>query len=320
MEILFLGTSSGTPTKTRNVSAIALRQQHSKYWYLVDCGEGTQHQLMRMGLSLNKLQIIFITHVHGDHCYGLPGLLASAAMAGRTEPLKIVAPAGVETFFSVLQEATQLRLSYDIEFIDVESLSDGIVGKAFDIEALALSHRVPSFAYAFVENKLPSKLNITKLKQDNIPSGPAWGQLQKGLSVVLPDGREVLGSDYQLTANTARKIIIAGDNDSPELLAEAAKTSKVLVHEATYTEDVLLQVGSGPQHSSAKRVAQFSESVGIDNLVLTHFSPRYKEKNDDGYSIDSIYAEAQQYYKGNLFLANDFDTFCLDAEGVLQRK
>jgi len=112
MEITLLGTSSGTPTKTRNVSGTAIRKANSKSWYLVDCGEGTQHQILRTNLSLNHLQTIFITHIHGDHCYGLPGLLASAALSGRTVPLTIVGPRAINDFFTAIQKTTQLRLSY----------------------------------------------------------------------------------------------------------------------------------------------------------------------------------------------------------------
>lgn len=134
MEIVFLGTSSGTPTKMRNVSGVAVKMVSSKIWCLVDCGEGTQHQILHTSLSLNSLQAIFITHLHGDHCYGLPGLLASAATQGRTEPLIIVCPAAVRDFILATQQTTQLTLSYPINFVIVEQVGGAVAIDEFDVE------------------------------------------------------------------------------------------------------------------------------------------------------------------------------------------
>ena len=119
---MFLGTSSGTPTKQRNVSAIAIKKANAKSWHLIDCGEGTQHQILHTHLSLNTLSSISITHIHGDHCYGLPGLLASAAMAGRTDPLLIIAPQGIQRFIETTCQLTELQLPYKINFLAVETM------------------------------------------------------------------------------------------------------------------------------------------------------------------------------------------------------
>lgn len=321
MEIIFLGTSSGTPTKTRNVSALAIKRVNSKQWCLVDCGEGTQHQVLRTNLSLMNLGTIFITHVHGDHCYGLPGLLASAAMAGKTDTLTIVGPRDIQDFVEGASRATQLRLPYPIEFLAVDQwqdLSTPFPGcEEFDVRATLLSHRVPSYGYSFMENDLQPKLNVAKLKADNIDSGPLWGRIQKGSDVLLSDGREVSAADYLLAARKPREIIVAGDNDMPSLFVEAAKTADVLLHEATYTEDILQKVGAGPQHSSAKRVAIFAEDVSFRSLILTHFSPRYQDNTEVSPSILDVETEARAHYSGNLFLANDFDSYHLKSNGEL---
>ncbi len=313
MEFIFLGTSSGTPTKTRNVSGIAIKKANSKSWYLVDCGEGTQHQILHTKLSLNSLKVIFITHVHGDHCYGLPGLLASATMLGRTAPLIIIGPSAIKEFVETIQQITQMRLSYEINFINVETVSELIDVKQFDIEIIALSHRVVSFAYKFIEKNIQTKLNIDKLKQDGIEAGATWGHLQKGKDVLLPNGTKLKSKDYLLEITKPRKVIVSGDNDNPSLLTEAAKQANVLIHEATYTEYVAEKVGKIPQHSDAKRVAKFANHISIPNLILTHFSPRYQ---DNG-SIKEIENEARNFYEGNLFLAHDFDHFYLKVDGSL---
>ena len=321
MELIFLGTSSGTPTKTRNVSAVAIRRANSKAWCLVDCGEGTQHQVLHTSLSLNNLQAIFITHVHGDHCYGLPGLLASAGMAGRQEPLWIIGPPEIKTYFDAVQKTTQLWLPYQLEFKSVTDIEGMLLHNKidFDIEVVPLSHRVPSYAYGFSEKETKPGLDAEKLREAGIPQGPLWGNIQQGQDVVLPDGREIIAKEYWLPTRKPRKIIIAGDNDTPTLLTTSAKTADVVVHESTHTGDVALKMGDGPQHSSAKIVAEFAHESRIKNLILTHISPRYQENRDTSPSIADIEAEAKSYYHGNLFVANDFDVFHLNKKGALNK-
>ncbi|MDX2503158.1 MAG: ribonuclease Z [Gammaproteobacteria bacterium] len=317
MEIIFLGTSSGVPTKHRNVSALAVKMVRSKAWYLVDCGEGTQHQILHTHLSLNNLQAIFITHMHGDHCYGLPGLLASATMSGRKDILTIIGPDNIREFIENTQTTTQMRLSYNINFINIENISPGYQVNDFIIEVVELSHRVPSFAYCFIEKNISGKLNIQKLKDKGIEPGPVWKQLQLGKDSVLSNGDLLISKDYILDARKPRKIIVAGDNDNPGLLAKSSKSATVLIHEATYTAEVADKVGKGPQHSSAKIIAQFAMDYSISNLILTHFSPRYQNTNKEGLSISDVESEAGNFYNGNLFLANDFDTFHLKQDGEL---
>jgi len=321
MEIVFLGTSAGTPTKTRNVTGLAIHRVNSKKWCLVDCGEGTQHQLLHTKLSLTQLQAIFITHIHGDHCYGLPGLLASAAMQGRTEPLWIVGPSKIQAFIELMQTAVHLNLNYDIKYkcIDESDTILGDLGIEFDVETINLSHRVPSVAYSFSENRLSNKLDVEKLAQDKITRGKLWGELQQGLDVQLDDGRIIFAQDYLLPLQNPRKIIISGDNDDPSLLTQAAKTANLLVHEATYTEDIAIKVGAGPQHSYAKLVAQFAHDINLDNLVLTHFSPRYQNAINSSPSIFDIENEARSVYHNKLFLANDLDRYILNKQGDLTK-
>jgi ribonuclease Z len=319
MELLFLGTSSGTPTRTRNVSALALRSAGTKQWYLVDCGEGTQHRILQTSLSPLNLGAVFITHVHGDHCYGLPGLLASAGLLNRTAPLTIAAPAAIERYVRGVMETTELHLPFDIDFIVIDDAADIHAFDDVDIRATALSHRVPSFAYSFTEKSVERKLDADRLVRDRIPSGPLRALLQQGQDVTLDDGRQVRAEDYLLAPRKPRKIIVGGDNDTPRLLAQEAGSADVLVHEATYTEAMLQKVGPGPQHSSAKRVAEFAEEAHLANLVLTHFSPRYQEQGSPGLSLADIEQEAKSAYHGNLFLARDFDHYRLDQQGVLAR-
>ena len=320
MELRFLGTSSGTPTKTRNVTALAVKRRQSRDWYLVDCGEGTQHQLLRTPLSVQSLRGIFITHVHGDHCYGLPGLLASAGLFGRTEPLLLAGPRAIEGYVDAVRRHTDLHLPYAIDFRAVdEAPPHGTVWSdaAFEVSAHPLSHRVPSFAYAFTETPGEPPLDVAALEARGVPRGPLWSQLRRGEAVHAPSGELLDPRDFLRPAPPPRRIVVGGDNDTPALLHDACRSAQVLVHEATYTEAALAKAGPLPQHASAERVARAATLAGLPNLVLTHFSARFADDTTRSPSIADIEAEARAAYAGRLFLARDFDVFTLDADGVL---
>lgn len=314
--IQMLGTSSGVPTKTRNVSGTALTLPNSKDWVLIDCGEGTQHRLLHCNLSLLKLKAIFITHVHGDHCYGLPGLISSAAMAGRSEPLLIVAPREIETFYNAVKTTTQPHLTFELIFIESHKMNKLKLGST-NVSATELSHRVPSHAFCFDVVRTERKLITDKLEQAGIPKGPVWGKLQKGEDVTLEDGAKLSHQNFVNEIEIQRKVIIAGDNDDPSLLASAVKNADLLLHEATFTEEILKKVGSRPQHSSAKRIAMFAQEQDIPNLMLTHFSARLTGTTDS-LEEDPIAREAKSYYQGNLFLAQDLDKYELGRDGTFK--
>lgn len=319
MEFTFLGTSAGTPTRSRNVTGLALCPSRPKPWYLVDCGEGTQHQLLRTRYSLMRLQAIFITHIHGDHTFGLPGLLTSASMLGRSEPLDIIAPIQVKQLINAVIDNSDSSLNYPLNFIDSEAPDFYWQDEHVHVTNVPLSHRVPCHAFIFNERNLERQLLQDKLREDGIGAGPEWGELQKGHDVLLEDGRLLRSDDYTHIPRTARRLIIAGDNDSPDLLSDAGKGCHVLIHEATYTQDVADRVGPWPQHSSAEQVARFAQQADLPNLVLTHFSSRYQGGPGGTPHINQLAAEAMQHYKGRLFLAQDFDSYRLEKDLSLSR-
>ncbi len=314
MDFTFLGTSAGTPTRARNVTALALSHSGHKPWYLVDCGEGTQHQLLRAHHSVMQLRAIFITHIHGDHTFGLPGLLTSASMLGRTEPMDIIAPIQTHRFITTTLENSDSSLSYPLNFIDSEAPDFYWQDDHFTVTAVALSHRVPCRAYVFTERNLERQLRQDKLRNDGVEPGPSWGELQKGHDVTLEDSRILRSDEYTEIPRVARRLIVAGDNDDPTLLAEACQGSHLLIHEATYTQDVSERVGPWPQHSSAEQVAKFAQQAQLPNLVLTHFSSRYQSGPHGTPNINQLAAEALQLYKGKLFLARDFGTYRLEKD------
>lgn len=332
LHLTFLGTSAGVPSRRRNVSALALRCSTKVLpnagWLLIDCGEGTQHQLQRARLSLHELDCICITHMHGDHCYGLPGLLASMGLARRQRPLRLIGPLAVWQWLEATRALTDLYLPFAIDFTDVESLytqtltlfaadaTQVITSKAggaiLCMSAHPLEHRVPSHAFRFDLLHTQSQLNSAALHATGLPPGPKWRALRHGQNVCHED--RTLRSDDFLESHTRQlAAVIGGDNAKPDALSTACHNAQLLVHEATYSHAVLQKVGPGPMHSSAQQVAQFAQAAGVPNLILTHFSPRHHSDDEQAHLLK----EVQAHYHGNAHLARDFACFTLDFDGQL---
>ena len=314
-KLTFLGTSSGVPTRYRNVTSLALQTTHNRDWWMIDCGEATQHRLQRVPLSVHDLVGICITHVHGDHSYGLPGLLASASMTGRKKPLLLIAPAAIKAWIDATLLHTELFLTYRLIHIDSDADSAQTVYQeaGLTISRHALSHRAPSVGYRFALETSKWKLDKAALLAAGVLPGPAWGLLQAGQDALRDDGTVLSAAAFRQVETQRATVVIGGDNDTPALLMDACAGAQLLVHEATYTEAMLQKIGPGPTHSSVQRVAQFAEAAHLPNLILTHFSARYH--NPAG--MAELEAEARLHYSGELFLARDFDSYELDAAGGL---
>ncbi len=314
LDFQFLGTSAGIPTKTRNVTALAIGQTASKPWLLVDCGEATQQQILQTPGSANTLSAICITHVHGDHCYGLPGMLASAGLNKRTQPLTIIAPLPLWQWLQHTIALTDLYLSFELQFVDVTTLlAQSHTVDDFEISAVALNHRVPSYAYKIQHQRQVKQLDRDALYAHGLPAGPLWGMLQNGDDVYY-QGRNYPASLYLEQHEQQVCALIGGDNDTPALLQAACDGVQVLVHEATYTQEIADKVGAFPMHSSAKQTAEFAYQAAIPNLVLTHFSARY----NDAQALAPLLAEAKLYYHGQVHLAEDFAQYRLLPTGEFQ--
>jgi len=350
LKLTFLGTSAGVPTKQRNVTALAIeclnphssgvqqgsRQQNnqskkSRPWVLIDCGEGTQQQLLHTKLSLHQLAAICITHVHGDHCYGLPGLLASAAMSGRRESLTLIAPKAIATLLEAITLTTELYLPFALDFIAIEGVlsEQGVTNKVnislsdqhqLDIDITPLSHRVASHAFGITQTISRRILNTDKLMADGIPASALWGKLQQGEDVTTEGNRQLRSVDYVDNEIQRTRVVVAGDNDTPECLSEAVMDTDLLVHETTYTHEVMMAIQArnpdfNPMHSSAHVVGTFAQKMNLKNIILTHFSARYQNfDNPDSETPNMAYIrlDAESVYKGNLWLAADFDQYMVN--------
>lgn len=320
MRFTFLGTSAGTPTASRNVTALALAMDDQKEWYLFDCGEGTQHRLLKSRYSSAKLKTIFITHVHGDHCYGLPGLIASANMSGRKAPLTVCAPDGIEQYVRNTFALTDVHnLRFPLNFVRSDQDDFHYRDEHISVNAVAMSHRVPCFAYHATEIP-PYHINENKLTELGVPRGPLWHELQQGNDVSLENGTRIKAEQMRTAGWTPRSAVIGGDNDKPELLLKALKQSDLLIHEATFTEDVLARVGPQYMHSTAAMVAKTAEKAELKHLILTHFSQRYRtDKGAKEHSVKDLYDEARQDYQGNLALAQDLQSYQLEKDKTLSK-
>ena len=313
MRFVFLGTSAGAPTRERNVSALAVCPDQQREWILIDCGEGTQHQVLRSSLRLPRLRHVLITHLHGDHCFGLPGLLCSRAMSGATDPLDLHGPEGLEAFVTTALSLSGTTLTYGLTVHEVSGPGPVLEADETAVEALPMSHGGPCYGYVLREKDLPGRLDAEALMAAGVPPGPVYARLKAGERAELPDGRVVDGRAFVSPPIPGRVAVVAGDNADPGALVEVLRGADVLIHEATYTADVVTDLAFDFGHSTAAAVAQAAEAAAVPNLVLTHISARYSAVSDTrGRDIGDLCREAEAAYSGRLFVANDFDEFVLD--------
>ena len=304
MQITFLGTSSGVPTLRRNVSSVALRlPQRAEFW-LFDCGEGTQHQLLRSDLKMSQLSRIFITHMHGDHIFGLPGLLASCGLAGNVERIDIYGPSGLNEYLQMVVRLSHTHFSYPVK---VHTVRPGVIyqDSEFTVNCGFLNHRITAFGYRIDEIDRPGRFDVEKAKTQQIPSGPIYGQLKAGQTVTLDDGRVINGADFCGPTEIGRKMAYCTDTIYCDGAVELAQDADVLIHEATFAHedaDMAFQA----LHSTSTMAAQTALAAGVRRLLITHFSPRYAPGNS--LDLKDLLAEARAIFP-NTDMAYDFMTY-----------
>ena len=301
MKLTFLGTSAGTPTRERNVTAQALTLDHGAIW-LLDCGEATQHQFMRAGLKPGRCERILITHLHGDHVYGLPGMLSCIDIHERHEPLEIIGPVGIRELLTTVLRISEVHLSYAVHITEITSDGQAFAPLAgWEVAAYPLSHRVSCWGYVLREGPRPGRFYPERAQDLGIPEGPLYRQLQSGDEVRLPDGRVIAPSAVVDPPRPGRVIVLLGDTSDPSPIAAAAQGCDLLVCETTYDasrEAKAYEWG----HSTTAMTGAFAQKIAAKTLIITHFSSRYTE-NKSGYSVDALVAEAQSACPGTQVLA-----------------
>lgn len=294
MEILFLGTGAGVPSKSRNVSSLVLKllNELNETW-LFDCGEGTQHQILKTTLKPGKVKNIFITHMHGDHIFGLPGFLSSRSFqGGDNQPITIYGPPGIEQYINASLKYSKSNLLYKVNIVELDPKGGELqLNKGWKVKYLPLQHNVLSFGYRIEEPKSDGVLLVEKLKEYNIPNGPIFGKLKNGETVTLENGTELDGKDFVGEAQPGKVIAIIGDTRPNANIGKLAEEADVLVHEGTHAKGEN-KMANRYFHSTVEQAAQVAKQSKVKQLYLNHISSRYL-----GADVKQLEKDARSIFK-----------------------
>jgi len=270
--VTLIGTAASVPTAARGTSATMIARGGERW--LVDCGEGTQRQLLRSGLGLVDLDLLLITHLHGDHYLGLPGMLKTFGLRGRERPLRIVGPRGLGQLLSVLRPVIG-RTPFPLEVDEIDERRPGLAwtGDGCRIAAFQTRHSVPSLGYALVEDLRPGAFDVEAARALGVPSGPLFGRLQRGEEITTDGGRVVRPAEVLGPPRPGRTVLITGDTEPCDATLEAARGASVLVHEATFLDEDRERARE-TRHTTAREAAALAREADVGLLVLTHLSSR----------------------------------------------
>ena len=298
MRIVLLGTSSAVPTLTRGLSATAVVRDGDVF--LFDCGEGTQVQLMRSGVKRSRIHSIFIGHLHGDHLYGIAGLLSTMHLDGREEPLNVFGPEGIRNYLNASFRTSDLQFAYGLR---VQEFARGFRGRVLDeaefyVDALPLEHSIFCLGWRLQEKTRPGTFNLGEAQALGIPRGPMYGRLQDGESVTLPDGRVIQPEMVLGAPRPGKSVVYCLDTQFSERSIELAENCTALIHETTFgSED--LELARDRKHSTMDDAARVAKAAGAGQLIATHFSSRY-----DGRQVMKMGDDARAVFE-NLTVGRD---------------
>ena len=299
LDIYFLGTGAGIPAKLRNVTSIALKllEERGAIW-LFDAGEATQHQILHTSIKPRRIEKVFITHLHGDHIYGLPGLLASRSFQGGESEVTVYGPKGLKEFITISLSVSQTYLKYPLKVVEI---NEGVIfeDEQFIVRAQMLEHGIPSYGYRIIEKDRPGTLLADKLVEAGVKPGPIFRKIKEGESVTLEDGRVITPADFLGPDQKGRIITILGDTRYCENAISLAKDADLLIHEATFSKGEE-KLAYEYFHSTTHQAAEIARISGSKQLCLTHISSRY-----DRQAWLELVKEAQEIFP-NTEIAEDF--------------
>jgi ribonuclease Z len=277
--------------------------QRPEVW-LFDCGEATQHQLLKCDVKISQIRRIFVTHLHGDHIFGLMGLLATYGMAGSPSQIDVYGPSGLQEYLKASQKYSYTHFNYPLKIHTVEP---GVVYEeaGFIVTCIPLKHKVPAFGYRVTEADRPGRFDIEQAKALGIPSGPVYGQLKNGHTVTLADGRIINGQELCGETERGRKMVYCTDTVFCENSIQLAQDADLLIHESTFAHEDA-EMAFDRLHSTCTMAAQVALSAQVQQLILTHFSPRYAPGNAIG--LNDLLQTAQAIFPQTK-LAHDFLTY-----------
>lgn len=295
MQIIFLGTAGSIPTPKRSLPSVLVKRQNE--YIMFDAGEGVQKQMVIAKTGFNKKMKIFITHMHGDHVLGLPGLLQTMALLDRQKPIRIYGPPGITQFLEDLRKTVQFALTYPLEIHEIEK--PGIVcdEEEYVVRAVRSNHSIQGLVYALAEKPRPGRFYPEKAKALNIQEGILWSRLQKGQEVKLPDDRIVKPKDVMGPSRQGRKIVYTGDTRPFGNLSKLAADADLLIHDSTLGDD-LADRAKEDGHSTPSQAARTAKRAKVKQLVLTHISARYSDPT-------VLLNQAKKTFK-NTIIAEDF--------------
>lgn len=307
MELIFLGTGAGVPSKERNVAAVALAllQELNSMW-LFDCGEATQHQILHTSIKPRKINKIFITHMHGDHIFGLPGLLSSRSFQGGSDLLTVYGPPGIETYIETCLQVSGTHLTYPLSIIEIE---EGLLfnEEHFAVYCKKLNHGIPSYGYRIIEKDKPGELLVEKLTTMGIAPGPIYRQIKENAVVTTADGKKLYRDDFIGSNKKGRIISILGDTRFTGQNKDFVEHSDVLVHEATFNHE-RETLAAQYFHSTTTQAASLAKEAQVRKLVLTHISSRYQKEDNL-----QLLSEARTIFP-NTELASDFYQMMIESK------
>ncbi len=298
----FLGTSGAVPTPSRNPPGIHVNRDGLEM--LFDVGEGIQRQMMRFGTGFG-LDYVFITHLHGDHYYGLPGLLETLAFTDRTEPLTVVVPRGRVDRLERFARTAVDDLPFALRVAGIEPGAVALRSNSFEIRALPADHDTVAVGYLLEEDDRRGRFDRERALELGVPEGPLFGKLHRGEPVELADGRVIDPEEVVGPPRPGRTLVYSGDTRPTEALLSAAEEAQLLIHDATFGDD-LADRAAETGHSTARQAAQVARDAAVERLALVHTSPRYAGKRDQ------LHTEAAAVYDGGLLLPEDGDDLEID--------
>lgn len=274
LTITFLGTGSGTPTLQRNLACVAV--QRGGELLLFDCGEAAQIQYRRAGLGFAPLRAVFISHLHGDHVTGLPGLLMSLHMAGREAPLLLAGPPGLDGYLRCNQRALRTRFAYPVEVLEQPGEGNLLQGEGYSVTAAPLDHGVPCLGFRLEESSRSGRFSVQAARALGVPAGPLFGRLQRGEPVVLPDGSTIVPDQVLGPARPGAVLAYCTDTRPCSAAVDLAAGADLFIHEATF-DATMAHEARRKYHSTAADAARLAARAGARELLLTHVSPRYQD-------------------------------------------